>query len=117
MARLISKVVRSKQGDQRDGHFSSNYSKSARTNHGAGNSGKQDSTLMSRLGKSKKPADRESSNGSDVHLAAYNEPHAITKTIETTVIEDDLRHPHLGVDANDRSKVYDMSDSRFQQSV
>lgn len=119
MARLISKVVRSKNGDHRDGHISSNYSKSAPTNHAAGNSGsgKRNSTMMSRLGKNKKPADREGSNESIIHLATYNEPQAITKTIETTVIEDDLRHPHLVIDANERSKVYDMSDRRFQQSV
>ena len=120
MARLISKVVRSKSGDQRDGHYSSSWNKSNPTNHAPNNASsgtRRNSTLMSKLGKSKPTADREGSSGSDIHLATYNEQHAITKTIETTVVEDEFGNGHLGRQSSDRNRVYDRTDRTFQQSV
>ncbi|KAM6513713.1 hypothetical protein FALCPG4_016084 [Fusarium falciforme] len=96
MANLISKVVRSGARGGGEAWYSSSKDKSNPTNYGLTSRvvvssspavPKPGNTMMSRLGK--EPPVREGSNGSEVHLATYPEPHGITKTVETTVVVDD----------------------------
>ncbi|KAH6888507.1 hypothetical protein B0T10DRAFT_529528 [Thelonectria olida] len=99
MANLISKVVRSGAHGRERGWYSSSKDKSNPTDYGltsrvvvssSPNGHKPANTIMSRLGKENPVL--EGSNGSEIHLATYPEPHGITKTVETTVKVDDDSH-------------------------
>ncbi|KAM0540957.1 hypothetical protein ACHAPJ_013442 [Fusarium lateritium] len=96
MANLISKVVRGGSRSQGEGWYSSSKDKSNPTNYGLTSRvvvssspavPKRENTMLSRIGK--ETAINEGSNGSQVHLATYPEPHGITKTVETTVVVGD----------------------------
>lgn len=97
MASLISKVVRSSETSRGEGWYSNSKERSNPTNYitsraiitSTAGVSKPGNTLMSRLGKEAHPAREGSSNGSEIHLATFPEPHGITKTVETTVVVDD----------------------------
>ncbi|KAF5007911.1 hypothetical protein FDECE_5826 [Fusarium decemcellulare] len=94
MANLISKVVRSTATGRNEGWYSSSRDKSNPTNYvtsrvavSGPNGTRRGDTIMSKLGKT--GPIREGSNGSEIHLATYPEPHGITKTVQTTVVVGD----------------------------
>ncbi|KAM0425966.1 hypothetical protein ACHAPT_008905 [Fusarium lateritium] len=97
MASLISKVVRSSETGRGEGWYSNSRDKSNPTNYltsraivtSTATVSKPGNTIMSRLGKEAPPAREGSSNGSEIHLTNFPEPHGITKTVETTVVVDD----------------------------
>ncbi|KAF4455766.1 hypothetical protein F53441_1965 [Fusarium austroafricanum] len=93
MANLISKVVRGNTRSQGEGWYSSSGAKSNPTGYGltsrvvvssAPPVPARGNTMLSRIGKDS--AADENTNGSQVHLATFPEPHGITKTVETTVV-------------------------------
>lgn len=98
MANLITKVVRKGAAGKGDEWYSSSH-KSHPTNHVTSrvvvttNNHQQDtktSTFMSKFGSKENP-DRQSSSGSEVHLALYPSTRSgITKTVETTIVRHDL---------------------------
>ncbi|KAK7219109.1 hypothetical protein V2G26_007112 [Clonostachys chloroleuca] len=96
MANLISKVARGGSRSQGEGWYSNSRDKSNPTNYGLTSrvfvsSGPvvpaRGNTILSRIGKD--PVVNEGSNGSQIHLATFPEPHGITKTVETTVVVGD----------------------------
>ncbi|RYP28794.1 hypothetical protein DL767_007053 [Monosporascus sp. MG133] len=100
MAVLISKVVRSGAAGRGDGWYGSSGHKSNPTHHGTSHvviSGsapglKSGNTFLSKFGKDA-PA-RESSTGSEIHLATHPGQHGITKTVETTIVVNDGEDGH-----------------------
>jgi hypothetical protein len=96
MANLISKVARGGSRSQGEDWYSKSRDKSNPTNYGLTSrvfvsSGPavpaRGNTILSRIGKD--PVVNEGSNGSQIHLATFPEPHGITKTVETTVVVGD----------------------------
>ncbi|KAM5357081.1 hypothetical protein ACJZ2D_016633 [Fusarium nematophilum] len=94
MANLISKVVRSGATGRGDGWYGSSSHKSNPTNYvtsrvvvsGSHAMPKSGNALLTKLGQDERP--RQSSSGSEIHLASYPSPYGITKTVETTVVVD-----------------------------
>ncbi|KAF4460977.1 hypothetical protein FALBO_12231 [Fusarium albosuccineum] len=91
MANLISKVVRSSSARHQEGWYTSSKDKSNPTGYGLTSrvvvSTNKANPGMSKMGK--EATVREGSDGSEIYLTTYPEPHGITRTIETTVVVDD----------------------------
>lgn len=89
MANLISKVVRSSANGRNEGWHTSSKDKTGPNDYATSHTapkGSKRGTIISRMGKT--APIREGSNGSEIQLAEYPEPHGITKTVETTIIVD-----------------------------
>jgi hypothetical protein len=97
MANLISKVVKSQSHSSGgEGWYSNSRDKSNPTNYGLTSRvvvsssaavPARGNTMMNRMGKEQ--VINEGTNGSQVHLATYPEPHGITKTVQTTIVVGD----------------------------